>query len=77
MSYGQNLVHDKTHPQAGWAPIGFAAMVTQDPLNILLWSYLILSDTQIANISLYILSDIIMVLVVYIIRYYNGSKNLG
>ena len=31
----------------GWAPIGFAAMATPTTLSILLWSYLILSDTHI------------------------------
>ena len=34
----------------GWAPIGFAAMATPRPSHILLWSYLILSDTHIGNL---------------------------
>ena len=36
----------------GWAPIGFAAMANPTTLSILLWSYLILSDTWIWKVFL-------------------------
>ena len=47
MSYGQKLIHGEGTSQAGWAPIGFAAMSTPRPSQYSTsLVYLILSDTH-------------------------------